>query len=216
MSRLLSSRGNTTLFLLVSLQLRTPNVSCPDVLTAKRCNERGEFLASDMPSTLPMVRPATDWSPFNSCIGFELADLIFAEAELSRKKADHLLQLWTASLVPHGVLPPITDYTDLLRQVNSIPLRDIPWESFCLRYDDPPPMTTYSPEWKTAEYEVWYRNPQEVIKGILSNPEFDSHIDYSAYREFEGTQRWYSDMMSGNWSWGQSVRHTTAVCFFCR
>ena len=67
-----------------------------------------------MPSTLPTVWPATDWSPFNSRIGFELANLIFAEAELLRKKADHLLQLWTASLVPHGVLPPITDYVDLL------------------------------------------------------------------------------------------------------
>lgn len=151
------------------------------------------------------MRPTTDWSPFNSRIGFELTNLIFAEAELARKKSDHLLQLWSTSLIPHGVPPPITDYAGLLQQVNLIPLGDVPWESFSLHYDDLPPTITYSPEQKTAEYDVWYRDPWEVIKGIFSNPEFNSHVDYSAYREFEGTQQWYCDMMSGDWSWGQSV-----------
>ena len=153
-----------------------------------------------------MAQPVTDWFPFNPRISFELANFIFTKAELLRKKADRLLMLWSASLAPYGIPPPIADYTDLLRQVDSIPLGDVPWESFCLSYNNPPPMTEDLPEWKTTEYEVWYHNPREVIKGILSNPEFDSHVDYSAYREFEGSRRWYCDMMSGDWSWAQSVR----------
>ena len=176
----------------------------------KQCNERGEFLTSDEPPASPAARSLTDWSPFNSRVGFELAEFIFAEAELSRRKADHLLELWTATLVPCGIAPPIADYRDLLQQVDSIPLGDVPWESFCLSYNNPPPQTTCPPEWKIAEYEVWFRNPREVIKSILSNPEFDGHVDYSAFQEFEGSQRRYCNMMSGDWSWEQSVCHVAS------
>jgi hypothetical protein len=175
--------------------------------TAKRCSEDGEFLTTDATPVPPPVRSQTDWFPFDSRIGFELADFIFTKAELSKKKVNRLLELWAASLVPHGVRPPITDHTDLLRQIDSIPLGNVPWECFCLSYDRPPPETTRPPEWKVTEYEIWFRNPREVIKGILSNPEFNSHIDYSAYQEFENSKRRYCDMMSADWAWRQSVRH---------
>ena len=84
-------------------------------------------------------------------------------------------------LVFHNTLPPIKDHTDLFQQIDSILLGDVPWESFSLSFDNPPPATTRPPEWKTTEYEVWFRNPREVIEGILGNPEFDSHTNYSAY-----------------------------------
>ena len=62
------------------------------------------------------------------------------------------------------------------------------------------------PEWMTAEYELWYRDPRKVIHGIFSNPSLADGIDYVPYREFEdGTQR-YGDFMSGNWAWEQCVR----------
>lgn len=152
------------------------------------------------------MQSVTDWFPFNSRVGFELADFIFTEAELSRKKTDQLLEILAATLIPYGALPPIADHMDLLRQIDSIPLGDVPWECFSLSYDNPPPKTDHPPEWKITEYEVWFRNPCEVIKGILSNPEFNGHIDYSAYREFEDFQCRYCDMMSGDWVWRQSVR----------
>jgi hypothetical protein len=178
------------------------------ILVAKRCNEHGEFLTTDVVPVPPTERSETDWFPFNSRVGFELADFIFAKAELSKKKVDHLLELWAATLVPHGVQPPITDHTDLLQQVDSIPLGNVPWESFCLSYNGPLPETTRPLEWKVTEYEIWFRNPRDVIKGILSNPEFDGHIDYSAYREFEDSKQRYSNMMLGDWAWRQSVRRT--------
>lgn len=155
----------------------------------------------------PPTRPTTDWFPFNSHVGFELADFIFTDAELSKRKVNRLLELWASTLVPHSILPPIGDHTDLFRQIDSIPLGNVPWECFCLSYDEPPvPGTPRLPEWKTTEYEIWFRNPRNVIKDILSNPVFDGHIDYSAYREFDGPQRRYGNMMSGDWVWCQSVR----------
>ena len=51
-----------------------------------------------------------------------------------------------------------------------------------------------------------------MIKGILGNPKFDGHIDYSAYQEFEDSQHQYCDMMSGNWAWRQSVCHIPNPC----
>ena len=151
------------------------------------------------------MQSAANWFPFNSRVGFEFADFAFSEAELSKKKVDRLLELWAAALIPHGVVPPISNHMDLLRQVDSIPHGSVPWESFCLSYDGPQPETARPPEWKVTEYEVWFRNPRDVIKGILANPELDGHIDYSAYREFEDSQRRYCNVMSGDWAWRQSV-----------
>jgi hypothetical protein len=186
-----------------------PPGKCP--VAPSECDEQGEFLIPDVPPVPPTERSVTDWSPFNSRVGFELADFIFSEAELSKKKVNCLIELWTATLVPHETLPPFTGHIDLLQQIDLIPLGDVPWESFSLSYDDPPPKSTRPPEWKITEYEVWFRNPCEVIKGILGNPEFDSHIDFSTYQEFEDSQRRYCNMMSGDWAWRQSVR-----CILCR
>jgi len=179
---------------------------------AKRCNEDGEFLITDAPPAPPTVQSQTDWFPFDSRVSFELADFVFTEVELSKKKINRLLELWAATLVPHHVAPPIADHADLLRQIDSIPLGNVPWECFCLSHNEPLPETTHLPEWKTTEYEIWFRNPREVIKGILANPEFDGHIDYSAYREFEDSKRRYCHMMSGDWVWRQSVRCITCQC----
>lgn len=152
-----------------------------------------------------------DWFPFESRVGFELVNFVFAKAELSKKKTNRLLELWTATLIHHGISPPIQSHTDLLRQIDSIPLGNVPWECFSLKYDGPLPKTgQLVPEWMTTEYEVWFRDPHEVIKGILANPEFDGHMDYSAYREFENSQRRYSNVMSGNWAWKQSVSQITS------
>ena len=121
----------------------------------KRCNEYGEFLTSNVPPVLPTTQPATDWFPFNSHVGFELADFIFTEAELSKRKVNRLLELWAATLVPHGAPPPITDNAELLRQIDLIPLGGVPWESFHLNYNDPPE-PVHPPKWKITKYEVWF------------------------------------------------------------
>ena len=94
-----------------------------------------------------------------------------------------------------------------------IELGDVQWENVVLKYNGPSPATTHPPKWKTTEYDVWYRNPRQVIKNILANADFDGHIDYVAYHEFNGEKQQYSNMMSGNWSWQQCVRLHTQFFF---
>lgn len=133
---------------------------------------------------------------------------MFIDAELSQRRINTLLELWAATLVPHGDSPPITNHRDLHQQIDAIELGNIRWENACLKYNGPLPEVTRHPEWKTAEHDVWYRNPRQVIKNILANTDFDGHIDYAAYQEFDGEKRQYGNVMSGDWSWRQSVRFT--------
>ena len=142
-----------------------------------------------------------DWSPFASRAGFELAEFVFTDAELLQKKINNLLELWAATLIPHGNSPPITDHRNLHQQIDAVKLGNVRWENACLRYKGPLPRTTHHPEWKTAGYDVWYRDPHQVIKNILASPDLEGHIDYVAYREFDGEKRQYSNLMSGNWMW---------------
>jgi hypothetical protein len=177
----------------------------------RRCDGDGTFLTPNTPPELPTVKANDDWSPFTSRAGFELAEFLFSEAELSQKKVDKLLELWAATLVPHGDTPPIANHQHLHQQIDAIELGDVKWENASLKYDGPLPETTRPPEWKTAEYDIWFRDPRKVIKNILANPDFNGHIDYMAYQEFDGEKRRYSNMMSGDWSWEQSVRFADSI-----
>jgi len=43
------------------------------------------------------VKADNDWSPFASQAGFELAEFLFTNAELSQRKINNLLKLWAAT-----------------------------------------------------------------------------------------------------------------------
>ena len=177
----------------------------------QRCDRHGTPVSPDTPPDAPTIRADDDWTPFTSRAGFELAEFMFTDAELSQKKINKLLELWAATLVPHDDSPPIANHKNLHQQIDAIELGNVQWENACLGYEGPLPKTTRPPEWKTAEYDVWYRNPHEVIKNILASPDLEGHVDYVAYQEFNGEKRQYSNMMSGNWSWRQSVRFLRLV-----
>ena len=131
---------------------------------------------------------------------------MFADAELSQRKINNLLELWAATLVPHKDAPPFANHQELHHQIDSIEVGDVWWESAQLKYEGPLPRTTRIPEWKTMVHEVWFWDPRQVIKNILATADFDGHIDYAAYREFSDNKRQYCNLMSGNWSRRQSVR----------
>lgn len=141
---------------------------------------------------------------------------MYSDAELSQRKIDTLLELWSASLVPHNDSPPITNYRDLHRQIDAIELGNVSWENTCLKYNGPLPETTRTPEWMTSEYDVWYRNPRQMIKNILARPDFEGHVDYAAYQEFISEQRRYGNLMSGDWAWQQSVRCAHSIFVLIR
>jgi len=182
-------------------------------LAGRRCDRNGAFVPPNAPPEFPTPKAEDDWSPFASRAGFELADFLFTDAELSQRKINHILELWAATLVPHNDSAPIANHLDLHRQIDVISLGDVQWEHDYLKYKGPLPAATRHPEWKTVEYDIWYRDPREVIKNILARPDFNGHVDYGAYQEFNNEKRQYGNMMSGDWAWRQSVRFACSSSF---
>ena len=104
----------------------------------ERCDRDGTPVPPNAPPGPQVVSADDDWSPFSSRAGFELAEYVFTDAELSRRKIDKLLELWAATLVPHDAPPPITNHQDLYHQIDAIELGDVRWENARLKYDGPP------------------------------------------------------------------------------
>jgi len=104
------------------------------------CDRHGTFLPPEAPPEPPATKADSDWSPFTLRAGFELAEFLFANAELSQRKIDKLLKLWAATLIPHGNSPPITNHQDL-QQIDAIRLGNVQWKSTPLKYNHPLPKT---------------------------------------------------------------------------
>ncbi|KAJ3513069.1 hypothetical protein NMY22_g15152 [Coprinellus aureogranulatus] len=175
-------------------------------MTGHPTDERGVPLP---PGTPPLEREVLDddWAPFQGETDFRLAEFLFRDEEMSQKKIDYLLELWALDKAKSGDLAPFSSYNEMYSAIDAISQGDAPWRSFDLSYgvdEDHPADTT----WKKASYEVWYRDPAEVIANLLDNPDFDGQFDYRAYVELDkkGERRW-SDFMSGNFAW----RHSTQI-----
>jgi hypothetical protein len=58
-------------------------------------------------------------------------------------------------------------------------------------------------------YDVWFRDPQEVVCNMLANPMFADEMDYCPYCKFSSSnnEHQWKDFMLGDWAWDQ------AVCF---
>lgn len=56
-------------------------------------------------------------------------------------------------------------------------------------------------------YEVYYRDPLEVVHSLVANPDFAAELDYCPYREYvtDTNERRRCDFMSGDWAWNQAV-----------
>lgn len=62
------------------------------------------------------------------------------------------------------------------------------------------------PSWMVSGFDVWYRNPHDVIKNILANTDFNGEMDAAPFREYNANgQRQYHNFMSGDWAWAQAV-----------
>lgn len=136
---------------------------------------------------------------------------------MSAGDINHLMQLWDA--IQHQKLAetfgddypgledanaPYAHSRDLLSTIDSVPFGDVPWQGFKVRYRGELPASP--PSWMTAEYEVWFRNPLEVLESQLGNPEFAEHMDWAAKKIYsENGKRQFVDLMSADWAWEQSV-----------
>ncbi|EDR00932.1 uncharacterized protein LACBIDRAFT_333636 [Laccaria bicolor S238N-H82] len=153
----------------------------------------------------------TDWSPFESEIQFRTADFLYCRVEMSAGNIDELLELWALDKMKSDQLGPFTSYEHMYSSIDAIQLGDAPWKCF----------TPSDPSWKSAEYEVWFQDPEVIMTQMLDNPEFDGHFDYAPYIGLDksGKRRW-SDFMSGNYAWHHSDKiyeedPTTEGALYC-
>jgi len=127
---------------------------------------------------------------------------------MSAGNTNILINIWAASQEAKGgvVDPRFPDARGLHSTIDSIPLGDILWEDFKVKYSGEIP--EHAPSWMTKEYDVWFRNPLDVLESHVGNPDFANETDYAPKKVFgRNKKRQYTDLMSGQWVWGQ------AVCF---
>jgi hypothetical protein len=118
---------------------------------------------------------------------------------------DTLMDLWAASLLQHDDQPPFSDHGDLYNTIDTIPHGDVAWESFLASYQGPRPEGDV-PAWMDRTYDVWFRDPRNVIQHLLKNSSFSGEFDYAPSQQFDGDgERQYQDFMSGDWAWQQAV-----------
>jgi len=174
-------------------------VGCP-------CDASGAFLPAGQPPEPLPEKPTDDWSPYLSCPEFELADFLFPRSQMSAANINELLDLWNATLLGTSGQQVFQDSAEMYKTTDNTLLGDVKWESFCVSYTGERP-TDEVPPWMNDTYDIWYRDPKEVVHEMLSWPDFAGDMDYQPFREYMSTtdkQRW-EDFMSGDWAWKQAV-----------
>lgn len=122
---------------------------------------------------------------------------------MSAGDIDTLLELWATTLLASDSMPPFANHRDLYKTIDNARVGDVPWENFNVQYDGPLPEEP--PSWMVNQFEVWYRNPRDVINNMLANTDFANEMDTAPFREYttNGDRR-YQHFMSGDWAWNQA------------
>ncbi|PSR74958.1 hypothetical protein PHLCEN_2v9424 [Hermanssonia centrifuga] len=160
------------------------------VLDAAPCNKEGANIPAG--AEPPPQEVDDGWLPFCNRVEFELAEFLFVEEQMGQQKVDRLMDLWAATLLKHGDAPPFANHKDMHNVIDAIPLGDVPWKCFSVKY--------------TGEIPEQPRNllsrPDAVIRQMLENPDFAHGFDPIPRREFDARdQQVFSDFMTGNWAW---------------
>lgn len=56
--------------------------------------------------------------------------------------------------------------------------------------------------------EIYYRNPVELVRELLGNPDFKDEIHYKPFRMYtdaSGTERIFGEMFTAEWWWEVAV-----------
>jgi hypothetical protein len=145
------------------------------------------------------------WAPYANHGSFILADLLFRREQMPAKNINDLMQVWAA--LSHQD-PPFADAEDLYNTIDMTPVGDIPWQSFSISFvgEIQADVDKEAP-WKLREYEVWFRDPLNVLKLQLGNPDFANEMDVAPkiVRDASSGLRRYQDFMSGEWAWREAV-----------
>ncbi|KAG1810404.1 uncharacterized protein HD556DRAFT_1428451 [Suillus plorans] len=169
-----------------------------------KCDANGAFINQDAPLPPHTDALPTDWMPYDNRAEFEMAEFLFTRNQMSAKQIDTLLDLWAATLIKHNDAPPFANHRDMYATIDATPLSDTPWKSFTLCYNGAKPEQDVPP-WMDGQYDVWYRDPLQMMRSILANCAFDGGIEYSPYRNYTTKDKQYwKNFMSGDWAWKQA------------
>lgn len=125
-----------------------------------------------------------------------MAEFLYRHNQMSASHIDKLMQLSTD--------PPYSDHKELYKTIDKVPYGDVEWQSGTVTYqgtlpDGPPP------SWMEKEYDIWYRDPLEIVKNLIKNPDFTDEFDCVPYHEYVGGEHRFQHFMSGDWAWRQAV-----------
>ncbi|TRM55858.1 hypothetical protein BD626DRAFT_415265 [Schizophyllum amplum] len=195
------------------LLLKSSSIYCNP---ASPCDADGNPIPAHQP---PEPRHAdtssSDWAPYDSGIQFKIAEFLFKKVEMSQGDTTHLMDLWAAWNEHHFAQlglneedippPPFAHHRDLHSTIDGTTVGDVPWQTFEASFPvSDLPIDGSVPSWQTAKYPIWYRDPQEVVKSLLDNPDFDGEFDYVPFQEYDASgHRHYRDFFSGNWAYRQ-------------
>ncbi|KAG2368006.1 hypothetical protein BDR07DRAFT_1448544 [Suillus spraguei] len=139
-----------------------------------------------MPPLPRMDTPPTDWMPYQN------------------RQIDMLLDLWAVTLIKHNDAPPFANHKDMYAAIDVTLLGDVPWKSFMMCYNGIKPQDNI-PLWMTTKYDVWCRDPLELVGNMLTNSNFDGEIKFLPYHDYTTDNKWYwKNLMSGDWAWKQA------------
>jgi hypothetical protein len=146
-----------------------------------------------------------DWTPFHNQTEFETEEFFFIENQMPTTQINKLLDLWALTLMKHKDGPPFADYRDLYKTINNISVGDVKWQSFSAQYTGVRPDVV--PSWMDQKFNVWYQDLHEVVRNMLTNPDYIQEFDYCPYCEFstDGNLCQWKDFMSSDWAWDQAV-----------
>jgi hypothetical protein len=176
----------------------------------QRCDENGDDLPPEAPP-LPVdsERQDDDYSPYESRADFELADFLFRRVQMSGGHINQLMDIWAAHQQMRydddDSTPPFSNAQDLYNVIDGTELGDVPWQAISVKYNGDVP--TNAPKWMSDSFEVWFRDPLEVMEGQIGNRDFGpDEMDYAPKQVYSKTgKRQFSDLMSGDWAWNQAV-----------
>ncbi|KAI5996525.1 hypothetical protein F5J12DRAFT_907094 [Pisolithus orientalis] len=161
-------------------------------LTGQPCDSSGNPLpvGQSSPQT-PSEKQPNDWSPYSSHLEFELADFLFTCSQMSAANINNQ--------------PVFKDSTEMYKMIDCTILGDVQWENFCISYTGEQP-TDNVPSWMNTVYDIWFRDPKDIICNMLSQPDFSRDMDYQLFWEYESAtdKRQWEDFMSGDWVWTQA------------
>ena len=116
-----------------------------------------------------------------------------------------LLDIWAAHSLKLGVELSFLKHKDMYKTIDSIPLVNIPWESFSLYYQGEHPEDEHPPAWMDTKYDVWFRDPRRFLHDLITNPDFQEEFNYFPYHDYIDSKHVFQDFMSGDWAWKQAV-----------